>query len=367
MEIVDLRDASDTHAAVDAREGFALDVLMGLCSTPKHLAAKYFYDERGSQLFQRITRQREYYLTAAEAAILEARSAELVRMVADDPITIVELGPGDGSKSRLILDAFIRAGRRVDYHGIDISPRALDQLSGTLPRHPRLRLHGVVAEYFAGLRHAGARPGRRLLVLFLGSNIGNLDRQQNQVFLRRLWQHLEPDDHLLIGFDLKKEVSILTRAYNDDAGYTRAFNLNVLERINRELGGDFDPKGFQHFGVYNPVLGAMESYLLSNREQDIHIAALQRSFHFAAYEPLHLEYSFKFLEEDIAFLSEHIGFSIERNFVDERGWFVDSLWRVCKDDEGLPRRSPDQPKNRPPPTPTISPVMYEESSHARKT
>jgi hypothetical protein len=110
----------------------------------------------------------------------------------------------------------------------------------------------------------------------------------------------------------------------------------------------------------------MESYLLSNRAQDVHIAALQRSFHFAAYEPLHLEYSFKFLEEDIAFLSGHIGFSVERNFVDERGWFVDSLWRVCKDDEGQ-SRSMTQPKKRPPPTPTISPVMYEESSHARKT
>ncbi|MDX9740169.1 MAG: L-histidine N(alpha)-methyltransferase [Gammaproteobacteria bacterium] len=334
MDIVDLRDAADAGAVTDAHESFALDVLLGLCSAPKHLAAKYFYDARGSQLFLRITQQREYYLTHTEAAILQACSAELARMVEGDPITIVELGPGDGSKSRLVIDAFLSEGRTVDYHGIDISPRALDQLAQNLPRHPRLRLHGIVAEYFTGLRHAGADPDRKMLVLFLGSNIGNLDRQQNQVFLRRLWQHMENDDHVLIGFDLKKDVAMLTRAYNDDAGYTRAFNLNVLDRINRELGGNFDLDGFQHFGVYNPVLGAMESYLLSNREQEVYISDLQRHFRFASHEPLHLEYSFKFLEEDISFLGNRIGFHIERNFADERRWFVDSLWTVRKDAHG---------------------------------
>ncbi len=333
MDIVDLRD-TEAGALSDTREGFALDVLMGLCSTPKRLAPKYFYDERGSQLFLRITRQREYYLTATEAGILRAQSAELARQIDGDPITIVELGPGDGSKSRLVIEAFLQDGRTVDYHGVDISPRALDQLSGNLPHHPRLRLHGVVAEYFTGLRHVSADPERHLLVLFLGSNIGNLDRQQNQVFLRRLWQHLNHEDRILIGFDLKKDVSLLTRAYNDEAGYTRAFNLNVLDRINRELGGNFDLGGFQHLGIYNPVLGAMESYLLSNRAQDVYIAALQRHFHFSAYEPLHLEYSFKFEEDDIAFLGEQIGFRVEKNFTDERRWFIDSLWTVLKDEKG---------------------------------
>lgn len=330
MDIVDLRGAG-TGADADARDIFALDVLMGLCSQPKHLAARYFYDERGSQLFLRITQQHEYYLTAVETGILREHAAELTAVIDGDPVAIVELGPGDGSKSRLIIDAFLRDGRTVDYHGIDISPRALDQLAGNLPRHPRLSVHGVVAEYFTGLHYISAHHERPLLVLFLGSNIGNLDRQQNQVFLRRLWQCLDRDDHVLIGFDLKKDVSLLTRAYNDAAGYTRKFNLNILERINRELGGNFDPGGFQHFGIYNPVLGAMESYLLSNREQDVYIAALQRHFHFSAYEPLHLEYSFKFLEDDIAFLSDRIGFRIERNFSDERHWFIDSLWTVLKD------------------------------------
>lgn len=333
MDIVDLRGA-ETDAITDARELFALDVLMGLCSKPKHLAAKYFYDERGSQLFLRITHQREYYLTDTEAEILRAHAAELASLVEGDPISIVELGPGDGSKSRLLIEAFLRDGRTVDYHGIDISPRALDQLAGNLPHHPRLKLHGVVAEYFTGLHHVGTSHDRPLLVLFLGSNIGNLDRQQNQVFLRRLWQRLDHEDHVLIGFDLKKDVSLLTRAYNDQAGYTREFNLNILDRINRELGGNFDLSGFQHFGVYNPVLGAMESYLLSTRDQDVYISALQRHFHFAAYEPLHLEYSFKFLEDDISFLSNRIGFRIDRNFSDERHWFVDSLWTVLKDGEG---------------------------------
>lgn len=333
MEIIDL--AGDGRAVPgDAREQFALDVLTGLCSSPKYIPAKYFYDDRGSRIFQQITRQEEYYLTRAELDILARMMAELPRLVPGDCIDIIELGPGDGAKSRVVISGFLRAGFRVAYYPIDISARALDMLANNLPADRRLAVHGVVAEYFEGLRYARGRSGNRQLVLFLGSNIGNFDRKQNQAFLRRMWKGLNAGDHLVVGFDLKKDVGTLTRAYNDGAGHTRAFNLNLLRRVNEELGADFDLARFQHFGVYNPVLGAMESYLLSTQAQDVYVAELERSFHFEPYEPLHLEYSFKFLEQDIEFLCERIGFRLERNFYDARRYFVDSLWSVRKDGNG---------------------------------
>ena len=333
MEIIDLAGAGRAVPG-DAREQFALDVLTGLCSSPKYIPAKYFYDDRGSRIFQQITRQEEYYLSRAELDILARMVDELPRLLPGDCIDIIELGPGDGAKSRVVIAGFLRAGFRVAYYPIDISARALDMLANNLPADRRLTVHGVVAEYFEGLRYVRGLSANRQLVLFLGSNIGNFDRKQNQAFLRRMWKSLNAGDHLIVGFDLKKDVSTLMRAYNDDAGHTRAFNLNLLRRINDELGADFDLANFQHFGVYNPVLGAMESYLLSTQGQEVYVAELERSFRFEPYEPLHLEYSFKFLEQDIEYLCERIGFRLERNFYDGRRYFVDSLWSVRKNGTG---------------------------------
>lgn len=329
MDITDLREDNGA-ASADAREQFALDVLTGLCASPKQIPAKYFYDDNGSRLFQQITRQEEYYLSRAELSILETVKSELPRLVPGESIDIIELGPGDGAKSRLVIAGFLQAGRRVNYYPIDISAKALDMLANNLPGDRRLAVHGVIAEYAQGLRYARERSENRQLVLFLGSNIGNFDSCQSQAFLRSVWKSLAAGDRLIVGFDLKKDVATLTRAYNDAAGHTRAFNLNLLRRINEELGGDFDLDGFQHFGVYNPVLGAMESYLLSTRAQEVHIAELERSFGFEEFEPLHLEHSFKFLAQDIDRLCERIGFRLERNFYDPRRYFVDSLWSVRK-------------------------------------
>lgn len=328
MEITDLTGGRDPGN--DGLEQFAMDVLTGLCSRPKSIPPKYFYDDRGSEIFQRITRQPEYYLTTAELEILASISNVLPQRLATGHAEIVELGPGDGSKSRIIIDGFLRAGLRVTYYPIDISAKALDLLAHNLPPDPRLGVHGIVADYFHGLRHARQLSTGRQLVLFLGSNIGNMDRQQSHAFLRRMWKSLNAGDRVLIGFDLKKDVDVLTRAYNDRGGCTREFNLNLLRRINDELGGDFRLDRFDHFGSYNPMLGAMESYLLSRCEQEVFIAELERSFLFEAFEPLHLEYSFKFLEREIADLCDRVGFALERNFHDSRRLFVDSLWTVRK-------------------------------------
>ena len=223
---------------------------------------------------------------------------------------------------------------------IDISEGAMRSLVESVRQStPELKVEGLVCEYADGVRYLGREGGsRRNLVLFLGSNIGNFNRVQASAFLRRLWSSLHTDDYVLIGFDLKKDIEVLLAAYNDKQGVTSRFNLNLLHRINRELGADFDVSQFRHFGTYSVFSGAMESYLVSLEPQIVNIAALDLSFSFNAWEPIHTEYSYKYLRSDIDRLARDTGFSVQRQLEDARGWFVDSLWRV--------ERSPDVPKPR---------------------
>ncbi len=318
------------NSANQDREQFSIDVLTGFCSTPKNLSAKYFYDDIGSELFQKITQHEDYYPTRIEFQILEKIKNNIPKIIASKEVDIIELGAGDGHKSQLILDGFLDNGIKVNFYPIDISEKAMHLLEKTIRPHKNLEIHGVVGEYFEGLRFVRGKSSNPELVLFLGSNIGNFDRVQNQGFLRKLWKILDDGDFALVGFDLKKNVDIMIAAYNDSAGYTKAFNLNLLRRINTELGGNFDLEKFEHFGTYNPVKGGMESYLLSTEKQNVYISDLQRSFFFDKMEPLHLEYSFKFLESDIDFLSEQTGFDVIQHFTDDRNYFVDSLWKVKK-------------------------------------
>jgi len=315
------------------KEQFAIDVLTGLCATPKSLAPKYFYDDNGSELFKKITQHQDYYPTRTEVRILEDINSILPGVVNEKEIDIIELGAGEGIKSQLIVEGFLNAGHIVNFYPIDISRKAMEMLGKNIQPHDNLNVHGIVAEYFEGLRKVRQESTNKQLVLFLGSNIGNFDRVQNQGFLRRLWVSLNASDYVLLGFDLKKDVSILTSAYNDSSGHTRDFNLNLLRRINNELGGNFNIDKFQHFGVYSPSLGAMESYVLAIEEQNVYISALERSFHFKAYEPIHLEYSFKFLKSDIDFLCKKTGFDIVRHFTDSNEYFIDSLWKVVKESD----------------------------------
>ena len=312
------------------KDQFAIDVLTGLCAKSKNLPAKYFYDDTGSEVFQKITKHEDYYLTTTEFKILNSIKNQLPEVIGEKEIDIIELGAGDGHKSQLIIDGFLNANCKVNFYPIDISEKAMVMLSQNMVSHPNLTVKGVVAEYFDGLRLVRNQSKNKQLVLFLGSNIGNFDRIQNQGFLRRLWMSLNTSDSVLLGFDLKKDVSILTAAYNDSSGHTREFNLNILRRINAELGGNFNIDKFKHFGVYNPVLGAMESYVLSTQEQDVYVSELQRAFHFDAYEPIHLEYSFKFTHGDIEFLCQQTGFELIKQYSDKKEYFVDSLWKVVK-------------------------------------
>lgn len=312
------------------KDQFALDVLLGLAASPKSLSPKYLYDSEGSRLFQKITSHKEYYLTKTEFEILDSIKNKIPEIVGEKEIDIVELGAGDGHKSKLIVEGFLAAGVKVNYCPIDISSMAMKQLETNFQQTDMLSIHGVVAEYMQGVKFLRDASKNKQLVLFLGSNIGNFSAPQSETFLRNLWKNLGKDDLLLAGFDLKKDISKLTAAYNDSSSHTKNFNLNLLTRINRELGADFDVSKFYHHGVYNPVKSAMESYLISTCKQKVYIKELQSYFDFDAFEALHLEYSFKFSESAISGLCSNAGFSMVQNFSDSNNYFIDSLWRVIK-------------------------------------
>ncbi len=314
----------------DSFEQFSIDVLTGLCSSPKALPAKYFYDDKGSKIFQQITKHSDYYPTRCEFEILESIGPKLVDFIDGAEVDIVELGAGDGHKSKLVIDGFLKKNKKVNFYPIDISKEAANLLSKNIQENESLEIEAVIGEYFQGLKFLRNKSTNKKLVLFLGSNVGNFNIVQVQGFLRRLWLTLDDGDMVLIGFDLKKDIDTLLHAYNDSDGLTRDFNLNLLTRINRELGGDFDISKFEHFGTYNPLLGAMESFLVSKDEQSVFIKELERSFKFKPYEAIHLEYSFKYIESDIKFLSENTGFKVVENFYDKKKFFTDSLWQVKK-------------------------------------
>src|SRR5262245_18470906 len=322
---------SDHADSFNERDAFALDVLVGLSSTPKSISSKYFYDERGSELFRQISLLPEYYLTERELEIIDHRWANVAAAAGDRPFNLVELGAGFSQKSLLLLERFAEAGLTFRYVPIDISESAMVGLIDSLGQlYPQLEVTGLVTEYFNGLRWLNRRYRRRNLVLFLGSSSGNFNHERSCFFLRSLWNSLNHDDVALIGFDMKKDTNLLLRAYSDSEGVTGEFNLNLLTRINRELGANFDLSKFRHFATYNVSSGAMESYLVSQEKQIVFIEAIGRSFRFEPWEALHTEYSYKYLTSDIERLAEETGFEVDQHIFDSRNYFADSVWRVQK-------------------------------------
>lgn len=315
---------------------FALDLLEGLSQTPKRIPSVYLYDKKGSELFRQITELEDYYLTQSEQEILTAFKNEISEYVPRKSFNLIELGSGDGRKTVSLIEWFLKKQLQFEYITLDISPESVDGLTLSLEEmfSPGLKVTGIVAEYFEGLTWLAGENASRNLTLFLGSNIGNFEPHAARRFLRCLWDCLRPRDQVLIGFDLKKDIEVLNRAYNDPEGITREFNLNLLDRINRELGGEFERENFVYYGSYQVATGAVESYLVSTREQEVFIRDLDAVFSFEAWEPIHTECSHKFLESEIASLAEETGFEVRKNFFDKRRYFVDSLWRVIK-----PRRA----------------------------
>jgi len=313
---------------------FALDVLLGLSLSPKALPSKYLYDAEGDQIFQKITQLPEYYLTKCELEIFQNHKDCIIESIGSSHVNLVELGAGDGQKTEVLLDHFLNRGMSFRYVPIDISETAVQGLIGELGHYsPQLQIEGLVADYFDGLKWLSNMTYEHNVVLFLGSNIGNFSHSEARVFLYSLWNALNDGDHLLIGFDLKKSIPQLLNAYNDCQGLTTQFNLNMLQRINRELGGNFNLNKFQFYSSYNVFSGAVESYLLSMERQSVNIEVLNQAFFFDDWEPIHTEYSHKFLQSDISLLAEETGFQIVDQLIDSKGYFMDSIWQVKKGTE----------------------------------
>lgn len=304
---------------------FAVDVMTGLSKSPKRISSKYFYDQRGSQLFDQITEQEEYYLTRTEKLILETQLKKL------EPITpnireIVEFGPGDGSKAKIIVEQFIRwKPHGLRYTAVDISPSSIQQSLNRLSHIDGLELTSFVGDY-SHFKSTHSNSGR--LYLFLGSNIGNYEPPQARSLLLHFHSFMSPQDLLLIGFDRKKDISTLTAAYNDRAGVTKEFNFNLLDRLNRELGSDFQKQSFSHHGIYNPLIGAMQSFLVSSKNQKVRFEPFKKTYEFDLGEAIHVENSYKYSDNDIAALAKNAKFEVALSIEDERKLFTDSIWRI---------------------------------------
>jgi dimethylhistidine N-methyltransferase len=309
----------------EPRAGLAEDVRRGLSREPKRFLPKYFYDQLGSQLFEAICLLPEYYLTRAENEILERYADEIVSSV-DGNTTLVEMGSGSASKTRLIIEALLRKQSELLFIPVDISASALDSSSRILLQsYPQLSIEAYAADYFAGLAELGKQQRGRTLALFLGSNVSNFDPDEALKFLRALREMLRDGDALLLGADLKKDKDVLEAAYNDALGVTAAFNLNVLARINRELGGNFDLRAFQHRAFYNEAAGRVEIYIESTREQTVAISQLEMKVQFAAGEQIHTENSYKYDLADIAKLAAETGFTRARTWLDQQEQFSSNL------------------------------------------
>jgi L-histidine Nalpha-methyltransferase len=298
---------------------FRQDVRRGLTDYPKHLSSQYFYDEEGDKLFQEIMEMPDYYLTNAETAIFEDFKEEICGYFSagGSPFQLIELGAGDGKKTKILLSKLRDQGAIFRYQPVDISISALDQLETSIKTElPGIEVEGMHGTYFEILEYLNAVKDERKVILFLGSNIGNLLHSRAVIFLKELADQMNPEDLLFIGFDQKKDPQKVLNAYNDPEGITEAFNKNVLKRINRELGGNFDPDRFLHWEVYDPESGTARSYLVAKEKHDVSIEGLNLKVSFEAWETIHTEISQKYDDTTISWLAEQAGLQIVKHFAD---------------------------------------------------
>jgi dimethylhistidine N-methyltransferase len=312
-------------------DDFAGDVRRGLSARPKRLPPKYFYDELGSQLFDAICLLPEYYLTRAEAEIFARHAREIVERAREGArrVTLFELGSGSAAKTRRIIEALLNVQKGLTYVPVDISPAALEASARSLlGDYEGLSVRAYAADYDSALPRLGEsrEDGARALVLFLGSNVGNFDREEARAFLRRVREGLRAGDRLLLGADLKKDAGLLEAAYDDALGVTAAFNLNVLARINRELGADFRLRDFRHVALYDEREGRVEMHLESTREQTVRVGALGLEVTFGAGERLHTENSYKYSLAELSALAAETGFSRAHTWLDSGERFSSSLF-----------------------------------------
>jgi L-histidine N-alpha-methyltransferase len=319
--------AIDVHLDADAAATMARDVRAGLCDYPKELAPKYFYDERGSLLFEQITELPEYYPTRAERQILERRSAEILE-AAGSPSTLTELGSGSASKTRHLLSAMRDRDSLHTYVPVDISEEITHRTAAELvEEYPGLDVHGLVCDFEQHLERIPHGTDRRMIA-FLGGTIGNLYPRQRQAFLERIAALLGPQDHLLLGTDLIKHRTRLEAAYNDSAGVTAAFNKNVLAVLNNEFGADFDLDAFEHVARYDDEAERMDIRLRSLVDQEVRLEDLDLNVSFAGGEEMRTEISTKFSRERLESVYAGAGLELQGWFTDAAGDYALSLARL---------------------------------------
>ena len=309
---------------------FKKEVFEGLSAYPKYLSSKYFYDKKGDRLFQEIMAMPEYYLTGCEFQILSTYTETIGELFRDreNGLDLIELGAGDGKKTKVLLKYMAENNFNFVYKPIDISENAVELLSNNLAQEmPILNVDAEVGEYFEVLERLKGFNKRKKVIMVLGSNIGNLKHPKAIEFLSKLKDAMLPDDLLFMGFDQKKEPQKILNAYNDDTGITEAFNKNVLTRINRELGGNFDLNKFKHWEVYDPETGTAKSFLVATEAMEVSIEALKLTVYFDQWETIHTEISQKYDDKIVGWLAEEAGLKIETSFTDEKEYYKDYVFR----------------------------------------
>ncbi|APD06842.1 L-histidine N(alpha)-methyltransferase [Flavobacteriaceae bacterium UJ101] len=309
-------------------EQFKKDVDNGLSAEKKHLPSKYFYDKKGDAFFVKIMNTPEYYLTRAEMDIFKNQTHDIIKALDLKPNTyfeLIELGAGDGTKTKELLKVLSEEAYQFDYFPIDISQNALDQLEVSLNKElPNVSVKKQQGDYFdvlASLKNSTIPK----VILFLGSNIGNMNDKQAGEFIYKLGANLTRGDYLFLGLDLKKSSSIILPAYNDKQGITRDFNLNLLERINRELGGNFDIAQFKHIPEYNEKEGVAKSYIQSKIDQKVMISSIKKTYFFKKGEYIHTEISRKYDDTIVEGLIKNTDFRITQKLMDTQKLFADYI------------------------------------------
>jgi len=310
-------------------EDFAKEVMNGLCKKRKKLNPTLFYDQKGSELFEQICMQPEYYLTVTEYKIIIENINLLLKLYDNKEVCIVELGSGSSKKTKILLNYFLeKQNGNLHYFPIDISQEFLYKSSLNLQSDlPKVIIHPIASDYFGGLEivtkflnSQDTIPNNKI-ILFLGSSLGNFKPKDAIIFLRNIREKVNKEDSLLIGFDLQKKKNILEGAYNDVEGITAKFNLNILERINKELDGEFNLKNFEHLAYYNQFKNRIEMHLISKVKQKVRINKLNQVFVFEEGETILTEYSYKYNLKSIEELANSSNFKVEKNFLDKNEWF----------------------------------------------
>ena len=304
----------------NGKNTFAEDVSYDLRSMPKGLHPKYFYDDKGSELFVEICKTPEYYVTRTEASILEKYSGEIAEMNSDKKV-IVELGSGNSIKTRYLLSAFIKNSDSITYIPIDVSDILIDSAKKLLNDFEGFSIKGIVGEYEESLEVVGEVVSEPKIIIFLGSSIGNFTKYEARDLFSCIGSAMNENDTFLIGFDLVKDIDVLNAAYDDARGVTAKFNLNLLERINNELGANFDLSKFKHKAFFNEEASRVEMHLVSAEEQDVYIRETDDTIHFNEGETIHTENSYKFTHEMIDELAHSAGLTVSSRRRDSNSWF----------------------------------------------